>query len=122
MQRRKEFSHKINKRQVGTAYERVAAAYLINKGYKILNYNYRCKLGEIDLVAWYSGYIIFVEVKYRKRATFGIPCEAVNYYKCQTIRRVAEYYLRAKVGYECKCRFDVIDILDERITHLEAAF
>lgn len=112
----------MNKRAVGSHYEGLATAYLLKKGYVILENNYRCKLGEIDIIAKWHEYIVFIEVKYRKTKQFGYPREAVTYQKIQHIVRTAQYYLKTNVGYEKACRFDVIEILGEEITHLEAAF
>lgn len=111
-----------NKRAIGSYYEQVAKVYLEQQGYHILATNFRCKLGEIDLIAQQDAYIIFVEVKYRRTLAFGYPREAVNYTKQQHILRTAQYYLITKVGYEAPCRFDVIEVLDEKVTHLKAAF
>lgn len=112
----------INKRAVGSHYEGLATAYLLEKGYEILESNFRCKFGEIDIIARDNEYIVFIEVKYRKTKQFGYPREAVTYQKIMHITRTAQYYLLTKVGYEKACRFDVIEILDGTITHLEAAF
>lgn len=112
----------MNKRAVGSQYEGLATAYLLNKGYVILENNFRCKLGEIDIIAKHNEYIVFIEVKYRKTKQFGYPREALTYQKIRHIVRTAQYYLKIKVGYEKACRFDVIEILGEEITHLEAAF
>lgn len=112
----------MNKRAVGSRYEELAAAYLLRKGYLILEHNFRCRLGEIDIIAKDDEYIVFIEVKYRKTKKFGYPREAVTYLKQQHIIRTAQYFLTVKVGYELPCRFDVIEILDNQITHLEAAF
>ncbi len=111
-----------NKRVLGTRYELLAIAYLKDKHYTILEHSYRCRFGEIDIIAKQGEYIIFVEVKYRKKEDFGYPREAVNYRKKQHILRTAMYYLKTKIGYEVASRFDVIEILENTITHLEAAF
>lgn len=111
-----------NKRILGTKYELMAIAYLQDKHYLILEHSYRCRLGEIDIIAKQGEYIIFVEVKYRKSKDFGYPREAVNFKKKQHIVKTAMYYLKTKVGYEVPMRFDVIEILENQITHLEAAF
>ncbi len=111
-----------NKRLLGTQYELLAIAYLEAKHYTILEHSYRCRFGEIDIIAKDDEYIVFVEVKYRKRVDYGYPREAVNYKKRQHILRTAMYYLRTKIGYEVASRFDVIEILETSITHLEAAF
>lgn len=112
----------MNKRAVGSQYEGLATAYLLEKGYQILENNFRCKFGEIDIIASHNEYIVFIEVKYRKTKQFGYPREAVTYQKIRHIVRTAQYYLLTQVGYEKACRFDVIEILDQTITHLEAAF
>lgn len=113
---------KQNKKAVGKAYEDLATAYLINKGYKILARNYRCKVGEIDIIASDKDFLVFIEVKYRKNSAFGSPAEAVNYYKQQRILRAAKWYLSAHYHSEINCRFDVIEILDKKLSHVEAAF
>ena len=113
---------RVNKREVGSHYEQVAKAYLEKQGYRILANNFRCKLGEIDLIAQRDAYIIFVEVKYRRTLAFGYPREAVNYTKRQHILRTAQYYLMTQIGYEAPCRFDVVEVLDDKVTHLKAAF
>lgn len=112
----------MNKRAVGSRYERLATAYLLKKGYHILENNFRCPLGEIDIIARNNEYIVFIEVKYRKTEKYGYPREAVTYYKMRHIIRTAQFYLATKIGYEESCRFDVIEILDTQITHLEAVF
>lgn len=111
-----------NKRLIGLEYEKLAGAYLVNKGYKLLCYNYRCKQGEIDIVAQLDACVVFVEVKYRTNSLYGYPREAVNYKKQQRILQTARFYLRQHMKYEVSCRFDVIEILGDAITHLEAAF
>ena len=112
----------MNKRAVGSHYEELATAYLLKKDYLILEHNFRCRSGEIDIIARDHEYIVFIEVKYRKTRAFGYPREAVTYQKQQHIIRTAQYFLTVKIGYELPCRFDVIEILDDQITHLEAAF
>lgn len=112
----------INKRAVGSQYEKLATAYLMEKGYQILYNNYYCKMGEIDIIARDHEYIVFIEVKYRRTKQFGYPREAVTYQKRKHILRTAQYYLLTQIGREQACRFDVIEILDGKITHLIAAF
>ena len=109
-------------RAVGTYYEGQAAEYLEQLGYIILTKNYRCKLGEIDLIVAKGTYIIFIEVKYRRHRDYGLPREAVNYDKQQRIKKVASHYMCYILKRECLCRFDVIEILNGQITHLQSAF
>ena len=89
-------SNKSKNKYTGNIGESLAEGYLIDKGYKILARNYKNKIGEIDIIAQENDRIIFVEVKSRASAKFGYPREAVNYYKQQKIRRVAEVYLKSK--------------------------
>lgn len=68
----------MNKRQTGSAYEMLAADWLKQHGYQITEKNYRCGQGEIDLIAEKDGYLVFVEVKYRRTGQKGDPAEAVD--------------------------------------------
>lgn len=112
----------INKRQLGFQYESMAAEYLITQGYEIMCQNFYSKFGEIDIIARDHEYIVFIEVKYRKTKQYGYPREAVTYKKRRHILRAAEYFLLTQVGMEQACRFDVIEILDNQLNHLVAAF
>lgn len=112
-----------NKREVGAVYEKKASDYLRSKGYRIIKQNFRCKYGEIDIIARQHNIICFVEVKYRKTASFGHPEEAVSYYKQEKIHKVAEFFfLYYKIPLDTECRFDVIAIEGEEIRHIENAF
>ncbi|MFR5601617.1 MAG: YraN family protein [Lachnospiraceae bacterium] len=113
----------MNKREKGSHYEQIAAACLIRQGYEILEQNYRGRHGEIDLIARESGYLVFIEVKYRKDGRFGDPAEAVDRKKQGRIRQAARCYLfQNGYGEEEPCRFDVVSILGEEITVLQNAF
>ena len=114
----------MNKRKLGAAYENKAAEYLENRErYKILQRNYRCPLGEIDLIAVDAGVLVFVEVKYRKDLALGTPFEAVHYKKQKTIQNIARYYLMEHPDFFfCPCRFDVVGILGEKLTLIKNAF
>ena len=74
-----------NTRSTGSCYERKAADYLKQQGLFILRYNYRCRFGEIDLIARDGEYLVFVEVKYRKDNSSGYSLAAVNPAKQKTI-------------------------------------
>ncbi|WP_242875926.1 YraN family protein [Cellulosilyticum sp. I15G10I2] len=111
-----------NKRLIGAAYEKLATDSLTAKGYTIICNNYRCKVGEIDIVAKIQECIVFIEVKYRANSLYGFPREAVNYKKQQRIKLTAKCYLRQHEKYEVSCRFDVIEILGDVLTHIEGAF
>ena len=114
---------KINKRAVGTAYEKLAGEYLTGQGYEILEYNFRCRMGEIDLVAKDGEYLVFVEVKYRSNGRTGSPLEAVDSRKQRVISKVASYYcLTHGHGEGQPCRFDVVAINGEEYTLIKNAF
>ena len=116
-------SRKINKRAVGTAYEKLAGEYLIKQGYEVLEYNFRCRMGEIDLVAKDGEYLVFVEVKYRSSSRTGSPLEAVDARKQRIISKVASYYcLTHRHGEGQPCRFDVVAIEGEEYTLIKNAF
>ena len=113
----------VDNKVVGLKGEVGAKKFLEDKGYKILECNYKNKIGEIDLIAKDNNCLVFVEVKARESLRFGYPREAVNFYKQQKIRRVAMGYLKHKGLYDkINVRFDVIDILGDKITHIENAF
>lgn len=113
----------MNKRAVGTEYEKKVGAYLEEHGYRILEYNFRCKGGEIDIIAKDGEYLVFVEVKYRKDRGTGDPFEAVDSRKQRTISRTASYYCMIH-GYDetTSCRFDVVAVLGEEIHVIKNAF
>lgn len=111
-----------NKRNTGTLYEQAVGYYLEQQGYIVLEYNYRCPLGEIDLIAKDGEYLVFCEVKFRQNGRKGSPLEAVDIRKQRTIYRCAQYYLTERHVPECACRFDVIGIEGDRITLIKNAF
>ncbi len=113
----------MNRRQIGTAYEKVAADYLIARGYRILERNFRSRSGEIDLIAQEGTYLCFVEVKYRRNGDCGSPLEAVNAYKQRKILQAARYYLMLHgLGMDTACRFDVVAVEGDTITLIKNAF
>ncbi|MBQ5952257.1 MAG: YraN family protein [Lachnospiraceae bacterium] len=112
-----------NNRRIGTGYETRAALFLEEAGCRILERNYRCRLGEIDLIAEQDGVLVFVEVKFREGSGAGDPLEAVGVRKQQTIYRVAQQYLLSHgLSEETPCRFDVIGMTRETVRHIENAF
>lgn len=111
-----------NRRNLGSAYERVAGAYLEKQGYEILEYNVFSRAGEIDIVAKDGAYLVFVEVKYRKDNKYGAPLEAVSISKQRTISKCALSYLQKHRLWDVSVRFDVVGILGEEITLIQNAF
>ena len=112
----------MNKRELGTQKELLAMQYLEQHGMKLLQRNFRCRIGEIDLIAKDGNCLVFVEVKYRSSNRYGSPLEAVNLRKQQTIRKVAQYYLLGKGQTDCPVRFDVVGICGSQIEHIKNAF
>ena len=113
----------MNRRQTGTAYERRAGEYLKEQGYELIGYNFRCRQGEIDIIARDGRYLVFVEVKYRADNAAGNPLEAVTAAKQRTISKVASYYcLTHGYGTYTPCRFDVAAVLGEQIKVIQNAF
>ncbi|MBR2468182.1 MAG: YraN family protein [Clostridia bacterium] len=108
--------------KVGVSGEVQAKEYLIKKKYKILACNYTTKLGEIDIIAKYKNVVVFVEVKSRNSVKYGLPREAVTTHKQVKIKQVATQYLLSNQLLDSNVRFDVIDILDGELTHIENAF
>lgn len=112
-----------NKRKTGKAYETIAADYLQAQGYEILHQNYRCRSGEIDLIAREGRYLVFVEVKYRSTDEAGCAASAVDRKKQRTISRVAVFYLiQNQLPENTPCRFDVVAVDGEKITLYKNAF
>lgn len=112
----------MNRRYTGKVYEQAAGYYLEQQGYEIIEYNYRCRVGEIDIIARDGEYLVFCEVKYRKSGANGGPLAAVNYKKQRIIYRCAEYYLTEKHLSDIPCRFDVVGIEGNRINLVKNAF
>ena len=106
---------------LGNSGENQAESYLKAKGYSILVKNYKCKLGEIDLIAEKDDKLVFIEVKTRSNEKFGKGFEAVTHKKVDKIRKVATVYLLQK-KLQREVRFDVISIDKGEITHIEGAF
>ena len=114
---------RINKRELGNDKEKIAAKYLTGCGYQILETNYYCKAGEIDIVAEEDGYLCFIEVKFRADEASGFPEEAVDRRKASRITRSALFYMNEN-GYaeDTPCRFDVVAILGDETMLIKNAF
>ena len=112
----------LNKRELGTAYERKAGEYLEGLGYKILTYNFRNRYGEIDIIAMHKGYLVFVEVKYRANQSKGDALEAITLSKQKTICKVALYYMKKERLMDFPVRFDVVGINGQEMQVIQNAF
>ena len=96
--------------QLGKVGEEAAVAYLKSQGYRILERNFRNKLGEIDIIAQDKDTLCFIEVKTRSSEAFGSPFEAVNAAKQRAMARVARAYLQTGSHNAQTIRFDVIAV------------
>jgi len=93
---------------LGNRAEKLAARYLAKQGFTLIEKNYNCRFGEIDLVMQHGEYLVFVEVRYRKNADFGGALESIDQRKQSKLRRSAEYYLLRHKSGDCACRFDIL--------------
>ncbi|MBF6173816.1 YraN family protein [Nocardia blacklockiae] len=112
---------------LGAHGEELAARFLRAAGMEIVARNWRCRYGELDLIAREGEVTAFVEVKTRSGVGFGVPAEAVTFTKRQRIRRLALLWLHEQDGPWRQIRFDVVSVLVVRdrepvIEHLRAVF
>jgi len=116
------------KKQVGDKGEKLAEDFLKRKGFNIIQRNYRCKLGEIDIIAEQDDVIVFVEVRTKRTESFGIPQSSITSGKISRITKTALSYIQEKELFDRSCRFDVIAITfpqkskEPNIEHIENAF
>jgi len=118
-----------NSKTIGKLGEGFAKGYLERSGFKVLRAPFRCRSGEIDIIALDRDILVFVEVKTRRSTRFGSPLEAVTVSKQKQIIKVARYYLAYADETAFKtCRFDVLGITQgkpgtpPKIVHVKDAF
>ncbi len=99
-----------------------AARWYADHGYAVLDRNWRCSDGELDLVLGRGRTVVFSEVKTRRHATHGVPAEAVTPAKQRRIRGLAVRWLRETGTRGVELRFDVVSVLGPELTVIEAAF
>jgi len=109
-------------RFIGADGENQATLYLKKEHYKILERNYKVYYGEVDIIAQKGDLLVFVEVKKRKNDKLGKPEEYVSDFKRKKILFAAKNYMFYNNLVDANCRFDVISILGEEITHIQNAF
>ncbi len=110
---------------IGERGESLAIDYLKKQNMRILDQNYRNRRGEIDIIAYDRGTIVFIEVKSRLNRKYGEAMEAVDEMKQRKIYQTAKSYLHQKKRYHSLCRFDVIEVYfheDIEINHIVHAF
>jgi len=126
--RRQETARDDRIMKTGKAGEITAEEYLIKKGYQIIERNYRCKQGEIDLIVKKDNILSFVEIKTRNTMKYGLPCESITNGKIRHIKSTAYQYITVtkKMNENTDCRFDVVEVLRindrQYIRHTENAF
>ncbi|GAB3202898.1 YraN family protein [Geodermatophilus arenarius] len=113
--------------ELGSRGETIAAAYLTDAGLAVLDRNWRCRDGELDIVAREGAAIVFCEVKTRRATGFGHPVEAVTAAKQRRLRTLAQRWLAAHDEHAPDLRFDVVGVLvrpaaPALVTHLRGAF
>ena len=114
------------KQVLGKEGERIAEQYLKKKGYRLVERNYRCAAGELDLIVLDHRVVVFVEVKTRTGDGFGSPFEAVEFRKQRKMIQAAQYFLAEKKLQQRDARFDVVGISwpgrDPMVENIENAF
>ena len=112
---------------LGDRGERIAARHLRGLGYRVIGRNYRCPMGEIDIIARDGDTVVFVEVKTRSGREFGEPEEAVGPRKRRKLRDVALCYIKSRRAPMPAVRFDVVSIVTtgwwrSEVRHIKDAF
>ena len=115
-------------KDIGNYGEKLAISYLIDNNYDILCHSFKCKQGEVDIIAKTQDIICFIEVKSRYSRLYGAPIESVTYSKRNRIINTAKYYLYINKTKNCNVRFDVIELILNNtnniynINHIKDAF
>ena len=113
----------MNKREKGAQKEEQVCAYLLSNGVKIKERNFKCRQGEIDIIGYDEGFLVFFEVKYRSSLSMGSAAEAVGVAKQKRICRVADYYrMIHRYSDDTPIRFDVVAIDGENLRWIKNAF
>ncbi len=102
--------------------ENFAVKYLENKGYKIIERNFRIRYGEIDIVGIQNNTLVFIEVKTRKSSKFGTPLEAITFWKLKDVMKTAEFYKHTHKNLPELMRIDAVSVIlnqDNKIDKIE---
>jgi putative endonuclease len=109
--------------EVGRSGEDLAATWYRSHGYDVLDRNWRCSIGELDIVARRGGLLAVVEVKTRRTEAFGVPALAVTRVKQRRLRRLAASWLAEhRIGRRVEVRFDVASVVGDDVTIYQRAF
>lgn len=114
------------RKSLGAHGEEVACNYLRSRGFTIVAQNYRCRSGEIDVIARRSGVLVFIEVKTRRSVTYGLPQLSVTPFKQRQLSKAALTYLSQNRLMNVPARFDVVAVLIQdgncTVEHITDAF
>ncbi len=114
------------RQRLGRAGEDAAAALLRRAGFTVVDRNWSCEHGELDIVARRGDLVVFCEVKTRRSDAFGLPAEAVGWDKRLRLRRLAAAWIAARAPGSVEVRFDVVSVEVRRgraeLTHIPDAF
>ena len=106
------------RRQLGNWGEERAAEFLRTQGYKIVERNWRCAAGELDLIAWEGERLAFIEVRTRRGRSYGTPEESVTPAKQAKLMKLAQIYMQEHPELECDWRIDVVAVELQRTSPL----
>ncbi len=106
------------RQQVGQKGEQAAREYLEQKGYRIIETNYRCRLGEIDIIARDGDMVVIVEVRTKTGLAFGRPEESINQEKARKLHRLALQYIQSNYHREVSSRIDLVAVMIEKSSGL----
>ena len=106
------------RQQVGQKGEQAARDYLEQKGYRIIETNYRCRLGEIDIIARDGDMVVIVEVRTKTGLAFGRPEESINQEKARKLHRLALQYIQSNYHREVSSRIDLVAVMIEKSSGL----
>jgi putative endonuclease len=113
---------KLKRKDTGNLGEKLAAEFLKKKGYRVLETNYRCRLGEIDIIASQNDSLVFFEVRTRSNLDLGSPEESITFKKMRNMEQTAEYYLQNHENFPDSWRIDVVAVeinADHRLKRIE---
>ena len=117
----------VKRRDTGIRGERLASDFLINKGYRIIETNFRCPHGEVDIIVSNRDCLVFVEVRSKKSLSFGTPEESITWHKMERLRAIAAHYRQTHDNLPPLWRIDVVAVeMDRkgrpsRMEHIENA-
>ncbi len=109
-----DWSGSMKRRDVGTLGEKLARDFLERNGYHILETNYRCPRGEVDIIARYEDTLVFIEVRTKKSLQFGSPEESITPVKMERLRAIAAHYGQTHDNLPPSWRIDVVAIKLDR--------